>query len=289
MRSRAFALPLAGLLALGAAAGSAAAQTWTTVAKSRMWRGQESLEVKIEYDVGRFEVGRAPDHLLYRLEARYDTETFELTSNYLESSGRGTLAIDMEGHDAVGVEDIRDYDWEEGRLRVELPPALPTTLNMKLGAVEAALELGGLRLREVSLQVGASDAQVRFDLPNPGAAEFCAFEAGAARLAVEGLGNSGCRSITISGGVGQLALDFSGEWGYDATADINVGLGGIEIRVPREIGVRIKKSTFLMSFAASGFDKRDGGVWVTPNWDAAEHRLTLSIGGALGSIKVARR
>ncbi len=289
MSSKALASAAAALLAAAAAAGPAAAQTWTTLAKSRLWRGQDSLDVKIEYAVGRFEIGRAPDRLLYRLEAKYDEEAFDLGSNYLESGARGTLSIDIEGRDGKEIGNLTDYDWEAGKLRVELPTTVPLTLNMKLGAVEGMLDLGGLRLRELSLETGASDTKVEFGAPNPIAADFCKFEAGAARLTVEQLANSGCRTISVSGGVGQISLDFSGEWTYDATADINVGLGGIDIVVPEDLGVRITKSAFLISLGASGFDERAGGVWVTRNWDTAKHHLTLSVGGALGSIKVARR
>ncbi|UCF19250.1 MAG: hypothetical protein JSU87_15185, partial [Gemmatimonadota bacterium] len=249
MRARISSLGLL-LLALAASAVPASAQSWKTVSKSRQLRSQDFLDVKIEYAVGRLEVGRGSDRLLYRVESRFDEDVFSLNSTYLESGGRGNLSIELDGHDDVDLQDLKDYDYEAGNLRIDLSPATPLALSLKFGAAEARLDLGGLRMRKLVLETGASDTEVEFNEPNPEVAEFCSFKAAAAAFKVRGLGNSRCQNVTVSGGVGDVKLDFSGEWSQDANADINVGLGGIEIRVPPEIGVRIERSTFLMSFDA---------------------------------------
>lgn len=288
MRSRR-AVPAFLLLALIAGpAAPAAAQSWKTIAKSRQLRGQDFLDVEINYAVGRFELSRGPDRLLYRLNSKYDEEAFRLTSSYLESEGRGNLRIDIEGRDEVDLGNIKDYDFEAGNLVVNLTGSTPLVLSMKFGAAEARLDLGGLRLKELVLETGASDTQIRFSERNPERAEHCTFKAGAAQFKVVDLGNSRCERINVSGGVGALSLDFSGDWDHDATADINVGLGTIEISVPAELGVRVERSTFLMSFDAPGLEKQDGGVWLSRNWETAEHRLTLSVSGALGGISIGR-
>lgn len=288
MRSRSIAT-LVGLLifAVGLAA-PASAQSWKTVAKSRQLRGQQFLDVQIKYAVGHFELKRGPDRLLYRIESRFDEEAFDLTTNYLESDDRGSLRIGIDGRDDLDIGDLDDYDIDEAHLSVELSGTAPIALSMKFGAAEAELDLGGLRLQNLLLETGASDTRVTFRDRNPDVAEHCTFKAGAAQFRVEELGNSGCRRINVSGGVGSLSLDFSGKWEHDATADINVGLGTIEINVPTEVGVRIDRSTFLMSFDAPDLVKQDGGVWLSRNWDTAKRRLNLTVSGALGGIKVAR-
>ena len=288
MGSRAFVALAALLVLLAGSTEPAAAQSWKTISKSRQRRGQEFLDVKITYAVGRFELKKGSDRQLYRLDSKYDEEAFKLTSSYLESDERGRLRIDIDGHDEIDLKDLKDYDFEGGHLSLDLTGATPMALSMKFGAAEARLDLGGLRLRELLLETGASDTEIRFGEPNREVAEHCTFKAGAAQFKVEGLGNSGCRNINVSGGIGTLNLDFSGKWNHDATGDINVGLGTIEISVPAELGVRIDRSTFLMSFEAPGFEKQDGGVWLSRNWDTAEHHLTLSVSGALGGIKIAR-
>ncbi len=278
-------------LALALTAGTApqaAGQTWRTEAKARQRRGQEHLDVKVTYAVGKFSLRRGPDRLLYRLDSRYDEDVFVLHSNYLESESRGSLRVEIDDLGDVDIKELKNYDYEGGNLSLDLSGAVPIALDLEMGAVEADLDLGGLRLRRISLQTGASDTHVSFSEPNREAAEFCTFKAGAASFRVEELGNSGCRRMSVSGGVGTLILDFSGDWGYDATGDINVGLGTVEIRVPAELGVRIEKSTFLMSFDAPGFVREDGGVWLSRNWDTAASHLTLSVSGVLGGVRIER-
>jgi hypothetical protein len=287
MRSAAIVAALA-LAAVALTAVPADGQTWRTVSKSRKVRGQEFLDVDIEYAVGHLKLRKGSDRFLYRLDSRYDENAFILHTNYFESDGRGTLKIDIDSYDDVELDELNDYEVEAGELTVELSGSTPMALDMKFGAVVADLDLGGMRLRNLVIQTGAADANIRFSELNPDVAEHCTFKAVAATLDLDELGNSGCQRINVSGGIGELNLDFSGDWKNDATADINVGLGGIEIRVPAELGVRIEKSTFLMAFDAPGFLKQEGGVYVSRNWDTASHQLTISVSGALGGIKIAR-
>lgn len=279
---------LLALTALLAVAAPASAQSWKTIVKARQHQGQDALDVRIKYAVGRFELGRGRDGLLYRLDSRFDENAFNLRSNYLESAKRGSLSIELEGHDRIGRRDFRDYDLEAGSLRVDLSNRTPLNLRLEMGAVEARLDLGGLRVQEMSLETGASDTQIQFSQPNLIEAGHCTFKAGAASLKVEKLGNSNCRRLSVSGGVGALTLDFSGDWKHDTTGEINVGLGSIEIHVPAELGVRIDRRTFLMAFDAPDLVKQDGGEWLSRNWETAKRRLTLSVSGALGGVKVAR-
>ncbi|NIR45237.1 MAG: cell wall-active antibiotics response protein [Gemmatimonadetes bacterium] len=275
--------------ALLASAIPAGAQSWRTEAKSRGYRGQDFLDVRITYAVGRLDLHSAPDHLLYRIDTRYDEDVFRMRSDYLESGGRGSLRIEIESiEDDLDLDEWDDRDYEAGRLEVGLPQHTPVALNLKLGAAEARLDLGGLTLERISYETGASETEIGFSEPNRQVAEYCSFKIAAAALRLNDLGNSRCERINVSGGVGDLKLDFSGDWTHDASADVNVGLGGVEIRVPDDIGVRIEKSTFLMKFDAPGFLEEDGGVYLSRNWDDAEHRLTITISGALGGIRVAR-
>jgi hypothetical protein len=283
MKSKAV-IALAALL-VAASAASAGAQTWRTVSKSRQFGSQDYLDVSIEYAVGRFELKKGSDRLLYRLNSKYDEEVFRLRSSYMQSDGHGRLRIDLDGREDW--KHLKDYDLEAGSLNVDLTDATPIALHVKIGAAEAVLDLGGLMLEEVLYETGASDTHISFSEPNRVTAEDCTFKAGAAEFTVEQLGNSGCRNIEFAGGVGEIRLDFTGEWDHDASSQIKVGLGSIEIRVPAELGVKIHKSTFLMSFDAPGFEKH-GGDYYSGNWDTAAHRLVIEISGAFGSIEVDR-
>lgn len=276
------------LLLAGGGVEALTAQTWRNDGVTRRRQREESLDVKIEYAVGRFKlVPISGGELLYRLNTRYDEEAFDLYSSYRERDNRGRLRIDLEGRGDFELNSLKDYDVEAGSLELHLTDGVPISLAMELGAVEAELELGGLRLTKVDVQIGASDTRIRFSEPNREVAERCSFKVGAAAFEIESLGNSGCRALEFAGGVGAMTLDFSGRWNYDATGEIKVGLGTVEIRIPAEIGVRLERETFLVSLEAPGFTKGDD-VWVSRNWAEASHRLELNLSGALGTIRVVR-
>ena len=76
MKNKAASLLIALLLL--ASAAPLAAQSWRTESKSRQNRGQDFLDVRIKYAVGRFSLERGSDRLLYRLETRYDEDIFDM-------------------------------------------------------------------------------------------------------------------------------------------------------------------------------------------------------------------
>ena len=57
------------------------------------------------------------------------------------------------------------------------------------------------------------------------------------------------------------------------------------LRLPRGIGVRLRKESFLSSFDTQGFTRR-GDYWYTANYDRAPIRLDLSVDAAIGSVDV---
>jgi hypothetical protein len=85
--------------------------------------------------------------------------------------------------------------------------------------------------------------------------------------------------------VGDVTLDFTGNWDGSARGDIKMGLGSLQLTFPRDIGVRIEKNGLLASFDSSGFEAVDGGFQTT-NWGTANSTVSLDIRAALGNIDV---
>jgi hypothetical protein len=273
-----FALALAVGAALGLAEG-AHAQDWRTVSSARQRLGEQALDVRLDYGAGVLRVEPASGGLLYRFEMRYDGDQFRPVTEYDRAAGR--LHLGVEGTDRRGNRDIRDG----GRASLALNPEVATRLGLQFGAGEAQVELGGLSLREVDLSTGASETRVSFSSPNRIPAETVKMAAGAASLRVAGLGNARAARYEFEGGVGETVLDFGGRWDRSASARVEMGMGSVTLRFPRELGVRIVKESFLTSFDAAGMTKR-GNAWYSRDWDSAPHKLTVDIDAAIGSIQV---
>lgn len=269
-------------LALVTATG-ARAQTLRTLTSARQLHGEKSLTVDVTYAAGHFRLQPAGANDLYRMEMRYDDSVFAPVREYDPSSGVLRLGL-RSLHDNTTIHS-RDRDEPAPSLEIALTPAVPLSLVVKIGAAESAVELGGLKLTDVRYRTGASKSDVRFSRPNPVACDSLVFKAGAAKFDVDGLGNAGCREMIFEGGFGAMTLDFTGKWRHSATASVHVGVGTVELRLPRDLGVSITLDRFLASFDQTGFTKRDD-VYYSDQYGAAAHHLDLHLESAIGGIRV---
>lgn len=275
-------LPALGLAAALAACGDAGAQEMRSLTSARQLQGERRVEVEVRYGAGRLKVEPAAGDLLYRMEVRYDESRFRPVTSYDRSSGR--LRLGLESEDSRRGRGASRVDGSQ-RATVALSPRVATRLDLEFGAGEADVELGGLALEEVEISTGASETRVSFARPNRVAARVVRLEAGAAALKVEKLGNARAERFEFEGGLGETTLDFSGEWGASATASIQMGVGSVTLRLPRGVGVRIRKDSFLASFDAPGMVRR-GGAWYSRDYEGARHKLDIEIDAAIGSVDI---
>jgi hypothetical protein len=257
---------------------SASAQSWRTVTMSRQLSGESGMKVRIRYGAGRLSIRPADPGTLYRMHLRYDEDTFEPVARYDENR------LDL------GVESIRKHiDWprdrDSGEMELSLARNVPMDLDLEFGAVRAELDLGGLQMTELDLSTGASESMVSISEPNPVHMGTANFEVGAADFYVRDLGNLNADRITVDAGVGKVVLAFTGEWQKDSDVAVDMGLGALELRFPEGLGVRVVKNTFLTSLDSEGLVKR-GDSYYSVDWEEADHRVTVSVDAAFGSIDV---
>lgn len=267
---------VAGLCAtflLGAA--PVAAQQWSELTRSRGVAGEEALDVRVEYAAGRFEVRAGEEGRLYRVYLRYDEDNIRPDVDYQD----GRLSIDVEG----STDRVRVSGAEGARLRLLLSRSVPTDLRLEFGAVRADMDLGGIPLTGLRLTTGASESMIRVSEPNRSTIERVQMEVGAARFEARELGNLNASRIDVEAAVGDVTLDFSGEWRSDARVSVSMGLGALSLHFPSEVGIRVEKSGFLAPFTPQGLERR-GDVWFSPGFEDARRKVTVELEATLGSI-----
>jgi hypothetical protein len=272
------------LIALGLAAGSAplAAQSLRTITSTRQRSDEKELNVNVEFAAGTFRLSKETGGALYRSKITYDEERFRPISTY----GKGDLSLGLKSL-SVGSHFNGD-EHQPQTMTVSVSPDVPARLTLQLVAGESHLELGGLNLTRADIKTGASDSHVAFSTPTTGKCESLSFHVGAAQFTGEHLGNARCRDIELLGGVGDLTMDFTGDWGTTAAVNgnIKVGVGSLKLELPKDIGVQIDVNRVLSSFDPEGFLK-NGNSYFSRNWKSAAKRLHLDLTTALGSIEVA--
>lgn len=294
---------LLGLLVATAAVAPAAGQESDSeplrMTTARQVGGERAVEMRVEYGAGTLVIGPAEEGLLYEAVLRYDGSAFEPVRRYRLNDGRARVELGLEGGD----HDVKlDWDWDfldvgdldlegmneggGGHMEIGLSRSVPTDLEVLTGASSGTLRLGGLPLSRLRLATGASETTVSFDDPNPVSMDRLEVKVGAASLELRHLGNARAEEMSFEGAVGEVLLDFTGEWRSDARARIKMGLGSLRLRIPDDIGVRVRKSSLLSSFSGLGLEKADDGTYRTANWETAEHHLDLTVDAAFGSIDV---
>lgn len=272
---------LPSLLLLALATAQLGAQQWRTVEVSRQLRDSAEHDVRIRYGAGTLSLRPTNDPVLFSMHMRYDEETVTPLHEYDPADRSLTLGVrDM------SVRGNRTGD-EHGELRVALSQRVPMTLELELGATRAQLDLGGLALRDVRIETGASESEVRFATRNPARMRRLDVDAGAASLDLLGLANANVDEISVSGGVGSVTMAFGSPLTRDVAIEADMALGSVNIMVPRDAGVRVELSRFLAGFDHFGLEKR-GDAYYSDNWDRAAHRITIDVRTIFGSVKVLR-
>lgn len=248
----------------------------------RQLHGETRLAAHLEYGGGSLRLEPSKAGELYRMNLSYDEDRFVPISDFDASSRVVVLGLQARGEGGVRV--VSQKQLRQVAV-VSLFPRVDLDIDLSLGAVDADLDLGGLRISTFELKTGASQATVRFSRPNALRCQRAAFSAGAAEVAVLGLGNSRCEAITFDGGVGKVLLDFAGASSSSAKVQVKMTIGGITLRLPRQAGIRITMDKFLSSFDPAGLVPRDN-AFVSTNYDRAERRLDFDLTTAVGEVTV---
>jgi hypothetical protein len=269
-------------LALALITSSAGAQTMRPFTTFRQVHGETRLGAKLEYAAGSLRVGPGQPAELYRMELSYDDERFVPLSDF--DAARGSVLLGLRAAGDGGVRVVSRHQLQQVAA-VAFSPRADLSLDLTLGAVDAEVELGGLRVSAIDLKTGASRSVVRFSRPNLTRCRSAEFSAGAAELTVIGLGNSRCDSIEFEGGIGKVTLDFGGAWTSSARVQVKMAVGELTLRLPRKIGVRVAMDKFLSRFAPAGLVLR-GKEFVSSNYDRSERKLDLDLTTAVGGVNV---
>ena len=255
----------------------AEAQSWRTVTMSRQLQDNDEVRVQVEYGAGRFSVRALDGGLLYRMNLRYDEDSFEPVADF--SGDRLRLGIESVRRD------INIKGREAGHMELELARGVPMDLDLEFGAVRADIDLGGLALTDLDLSTGASESVIDVSEPNTSRMESARFEVGAADFTAHNLGNLNAERIDFDAGVGSITLGLDGRWERDARIGIDMGLGSLVLRVPEGLGLRLHKDSFLTSLDSEGLVKR-GDVYESLDFDEAERRVVIDLDAAFGSVSV---
>lgn len=131
-------------------------------------------------------------------------------------------------------------------------------LTIEAGGYIGAYDLGGLNIKNLSLEDGASDVDLTFSTPNQTEMENFEYKTGASNIEMTLLGNANFENMTFQSGAGNYTLDYSGELKRDATVKITSGLSSIKIVVPEGTSAEVTFQGGLSNINTSGSWSKSG-------------------------------
>lgn len=184
----------------------------------------------------------------------------------------------------------RNIDSDENEWDITISTKYPLILELDIGACEAEFDLGGLRLLEFSLDVGATEGYIDFSERNPIRLEEISIDVGASSLEMTNIGNANFDEFTFDGGAGSFDLDFLGEYKGESIIDIDVGLGSIDIILPKGVPVQIETSRdgwfSSVDIHNRNLDEIDDGLYESDDFESSENRIILRIDIGMGAADI---
>jgi len=245
---------------------------------------EKSLESDIRFDVGLLEIrGGEKPGTLYSMDLEYDKASYTPEVNYSPSAGEsGRLSLRLESMHRIG---IRRHE-HGNTLRLAFNNSVPLNLDLNTGVGDTRLSLSGMKIARIRFESGVGGGRISAYEPNLIPCESIRIKNGVGRIEAVGLGNLNFRELEFEGGVGGANLDFTGEWKQNADIRIQVGVGGVNVVMPRDIGVRLEaEKHFLSGLQLERFQKRDE-YYYSESYEKSTIRVSLRVAAGIGGFKV---
>jgi hypothetical protein len=247
-------------------------------------KDETSAEVRIDFAAGVLQV--APGDANIILDARIEYDKITPKIDYFTRGSVGILDIqtDTDNRDITltSLDDVKKQDWN-----IKLGTGIPIKLDLELGAAETYLDFGGLMLEDLKLECGASQTEINFSKPNPVRCDRMKLESGVSDFSAVNLLNARVREIRFEGGVGSYVLDFGGELTEKVTARLEVSLGSLDIRLPRNVPFFVDCDySIFSSVSIDGAQRLDDHCWQSFDLDKSQPYIYFDLSTGVGSINL---
>ncbi|MBD3403350.1 hypothetical protein GF420_10680 [candidate division GN15 bacterium] len=277
-----WAVPIAVLVVIGLALAGPIER----VKESIEAEGAESLIIECDFGAGELFVHPDDIDQAAILNVTYEPDKVEYLAQYDVRDGVGELFLESEIR-GRSVDDLENT-WD-----LTLGTRRPTELFFDIGACEADMDLGGIPITELEMDIGAASGYIEFSEPNPERLREINIDVGASSVEFRRLGNANFEYLSFDGGAASIEVDLRGEFKGESIADFDIGMGSADIVVPDGVAIRIESDDSGW-FSSVDFDNLDvdkvrSGVWESPGFEDASDRLVIRLDVGMGSVDIRSR
>lgn len=249
-------------------------------------RQYKDLDISISYGLGELIIG--PSNKKNTIEGliTYDNRRITPIVKMKSVSSSGVLTIKTKkdkGKDLCSYK-LKDFDNE---MEFYFPSQIKTDLFLDFGLGDAKIDLTNISITKLNINCGLSDVNIEINERNNVICKSVSIENGLGNLSVSGLGNLAAKKIDINIGLGSADIDFRGDRIYDTDINVDVGLGSLDMILPKKANIKIYvDSSFLSSVDIYGLKQKKNKLWVSPNWDSRYPTITMDVNVGIGSVDI---
>lgn len=262
----------------------------SSLSKKEPLTREKTLVVSLKYSNGYITVGKSENQNAYEGEFTYSDYRPDIRYDIVGDEGR--LDIHFSGEMGNSEEDQGSGDIHslnelyKNELTLNLTNKAVLDLDFDLGVVKGEIDLSGLKISNLDLEMGVSKTTVLFSEVNQASMKSFDIEGGVGKLIVENLGNANISEFSFEGGVGSYELNFAGDYQQNLQGEISLGMGKIVLYLPRHVGTRLSVDKSLLSSLEIDEVFKNGDVYTNDKWEKTKYSLDLNIEAGLGKIEV---
>lgn len=249
-------------------------------------RQYKDLDISISYGLGELTIGSSNKKDIIEGSITYDSRRIIPIVKIESVSSSGVLMIKTKkNHNKDSYRyKLRNFD---NAMEFYFPPQIKTDLFLDFGVGDAEIDLTNISITKLNINCGLSDVELIINKRNNVICQSVSIENGLGDLSVFGLGNLAAKRIDINIGLGSADIDFSGDRIYDMDVNVDVGLGSLDMILPKKANIKIYvDSSFLSSVDIYGLKQKKNKLWVSPNWKSSYPTITMDVNVGIGSVDI---
>lgn len=275
--------PVARSIALSTRSADASAKSATGESSSRA-----PLHLTLDLQEGEFTIQPGPPGSDLEVKGEYAPGLFDLTETQdtdpATGARRATVRFKSKAPMWVRIfGGIGDGDRNRPRLTVTIPRGLLLDLDLTTSMGRSEVDLGGLTLREVSVNAAMGEHRLNFQEPVVEGVRELRLSNSMGNLNLENLGNARANTVTASGNMGNFVANLGGAWtpGSEVNLSFEQSMGELTLRVPSD--VRLEADV-----RESGKEGSSRPPDVNPPADPTAPTLRLKVNSSMGETRIVR-
>lgn len=242
--------------------------------------GRAAGRIMLDLHEGSFRIFQAPPGGPIRVDGRYDAGMYELSESLERDDDGGWVYRVGFGRNVNWVRALFGEGEQDNRINIAIPAGISFALEGRVGIGESIIELGGLAVRSVDLDLGTGSHTMKFDEPTEAPIDNFDLAASIGELRVTGLGNASPQRASIRHRIGEVNIGLRGEWRRDADVAIRCGIGECAVRVPPDVSVEgLSTDVGVGEVSTSGLKR-------LPPPGSGVPTLRLELSGKIGEVRV---